>query len=169
LNRAPKDELGVGILRGEDFHVWDTKLGKIGILVDCDIDFPEPMRMLYLKGAEIVCWPFSWLERWLQLIPQIAVVRALENLCYLVGAGKCGTWKGSPYKGKDLITGEMPFPYPYSGNSVIAGPLADILACAGIIEEDCIVATLDLVRMRGYRKVLDFAGRRNVKAFKGLL
>jgi len=168
LNRAPKDELGVGILRGEDFHVWDTKLGKIGILIGGDIDFPESMRMLYLKGAEIVCWPFAWMLRWVQFVSQMAAVRACENLCYLVGAGKCGTWRG-PYKGVDVISGEIPYPFPHAGNSLVAGPLADILACAGIIEERCLITTLDLKPMRKYREVLDFAGRRNVKAFKDLI
>lgn len=45
--------------RGEDFPVFELDFAKIGILTCYDGWFPEPFRILALKGAEILVWPNS--------------------------------------------------------------------------------------------------------------
>ena len=42
------------------FMVWDTDLGRIGILICFDLRFPESARALALRGAEIICVPTGW-------------------------------------------------------------------------------------------------------------
>jgi predicted amidohydrolase len=42
---------------GQDFPVFDLDFGRIGILTCYDGLFPEPFRVLSLKGAEILIWP----------------------------------------------------------------------------------------------------------------
>lgn len=39
------------------FNVWNTKYGRIGTLICWDQWFPEPARILALKGAEILLYP----------------------------------------------------------------------------------------------------------------
>ena len=41
---------------GNEFPVFDLDFGTIGIMTCYDGYFPEPARILSLKGAEIVCW-----------------------------------------------------------------------------------------------------------------
>ena len=41
-------------LLGEESNVFDTKLGKIGMMICYDLFFPETARILALKGAEII-------------------------------------------------------------------------------------------------------------------
>ena len=41
-------------LAGDDFPVWDTPLGKIGILICADRSWPEAARTLRVRGAEII-------------------------------------------------------------------------------------------------------------------
>lgn len=42
------------ISRGSEFPVFQTKLGKIGIAICYDLEFPETARILRLNGAEII-------------------------------------------------------------------------------------------------------------------
>lgn len=42
---------------GKDLPVFDTHLGKVGLLICWDIVFPEPYGVLALKGAEIIFQP----------------------------------------------------------------------------------------------------------------
>jgi len=47
-------EVWAGITPGRDFPVFDTEIGKIGMLVCWDNTFPESSRVLAQRGAEIV-------------------------------------------------------------------------------------------------------------------
>ncbi|MCL5270126.1 MAG: carbon-nitrogen hydrolase family protein [bacterium] len=42
--------------KGDEFPVFDLDFGRIGILTCYDGYFPEPFRILSLKGAEILVW-----------------------------------------------------------------------------------------------------------------
>ena len=46
--------------RGKQYPVWDTPLGKIGIVICYDVCFPETVRLLALNGAEVVFVPAAW-------------------------------------------------------------------------------------------------------------
>lgn len=47
-------EFESGMVPGDDFEVFDTELGKIGMLICWDAYFPENARALALRGAEII-------------------------------------------------------------------------------------------------------------------
>ncbi|PAB60097.1 nitrilase-related carbon-nitrogen hydrolase [Anaeromicrobium sediminis] len=92
---------------GKEFPVYDTPLGKIGIMICYDVEFPEPSRIMALKGAEIVFVPAVWSipaeDRWhIDLSGN-----ALFNLFFMVGAnpvgdGSCGCSKVVHPSGKVL-------------------------------------------------------------------
>ena len=42
--------------RGDDFPVFTFDFGKVGIEICYDGWFPEPARILSLKGAELIVW-----------------------------------------------------------------------------------------------------------------
>lgn len=69
-----------GIEPGTELPVFDTDFGRIGMLVCWEHFFPEAVRTLALKGAELVLVPTHGfrLDR--------AAVRAMENGIYLVTA-----------------------------------------------------------------------------------
>lgn len=62
LENAPvKAETDHMVSPGEpDFDVFDTSIGKIGVIVDIDICALEIARIMSLKGVEIIFWPLSW-------------------------------------------------------------------------------------------------------------
>lgn len=55
----PNDELGV-YYHGDEYNVYDTPIGRIGLMICYDLDFPEPAREMALKGAEIICCGVQW-------------------------------------------------------------------------------------------------------------
>lgn len=55
----------------EEFPVFQTAIGKIGILICYDIEYPEPARRLWEKGAEIIFapmhfWNIAYLNKYVQ-------------------------------------------------------------------------------------------------------
>lgn len=67
---------------GTNYPVWDTALGKVGIMICYDAFFPEVARVLALKGAElIVCPAASCISQrdFNKYIP----ARAAENTVYV--------------------------------------------------------------------------------------
>ena len=69
-----------GCSPGDDFPVFKTDFGVVGILICYDSWFTETTRLLALKGAEIVLFPNAGYER--KLLP----ARAIDNNVYFVVA-----------------------------------------------------------------------------------
>jgi predicted amidohydrolase len=45
---------------GKEFPVFDTFVGKIGPIICADLEYPESVRVLALKGAEIITMSTAW-------------------------------------------------------------------------------------------------------------
>ena len=76
----PPSEAAVGIAPGKDYPVFDTKFGKVGLMVCYDGFFPEVARELSNRGAEVIAWPVYGCN------PLLAQARACENHVYLVSS-----------------------------------------------------------------------------------
>jgi predicted amidohydrolase len=53
----PIQEVESGYTPGRELPVFDTEFGKVGMLICHDTAFPEPARVLALKGVELVLLP----------------------------------------------------------------------------------------------------------------
>lgn len=76
----PRSEIEAGITPGHDYPVFETRLGKIGIMICYDGFFPEVARALTIKGAEVIAWPVWGCN------PMLAKARACENHVYVVSS-----------------------------------------------------------------------------------
>jgi predicted amidohydrolase len=76
----PHSEVDAGVAPGKDYPVFDTKIGKIGLMVCYDGFFPEVARELSSRGAEVIAWPVWGCN------PLLARARASENHVYLVSS-----------------------------------------------------------------------------------
>ena len=76
----PHGEVEKGIAAGSDYPVFDTKFGKVGLMVCYDGFFPEVARELSNRGAEVIAWPVWGCN------PRLATARACENHVYLVSS-----------------------------------------------------------------------------------
>lgn len=77
----PLCECERGVQGADDYPVFDTDFGKIGIMICWDQWFPEVSRILKLKGAEIIFVPTAGYA------PELSQARAVENGLYLVISG----------------------------------------------------------------------------------
>lgn len=76
----PRTEIEAGVAPGDEYPVFDTPLGKIGIMICYDGFFPEVARQLSLRGAEIIAFPVAGCN------PRLAAARAVENHVYVVSS-----------------------------------------------------------------------------------
>lgn len=81
----PRTEIEAGITPGTEYPVFDTKLGKIGLMICYDGFFPEPARQLAMRGAEIIAFPVAGCN------PLLAAARACENHVFLASSTYCDT------------------------------------------------------------------------------
>lgn len=116
------------------FRVWDTKIGKIGIMICYDWFFPESLRCLAIEGADIVAHPSNLV---LPYCPDSMHIRALENRVFTVTANRIGT--------EDRTSGK---PLKFIGQSVIASPRGEVLVKASAGNEEIIIADIDPLAAR---------------------
>ena len=84
-------------------RVWDTPLGRIGIMICMDAGYFEPARLLALAGADVLCFPTNWLG---EKSPSPAwSARAFENGCYLIAANRYGLERGVQFSGGSCVLG----------------------------------------------------------------
>ncbi len=76
----PRGEIEGGITPGDAYPVFETRIGKIGMMVCYDGFFPEVARRLSQNGAEIIAWPVWGCN------PLLAQARACENHVFLVSS-----------------------------------------------------------------------------------
>lgn len=76
----PRDEVAAGIAPGNEYPVFATRFGKLGIMVCYDGFFPEVARHLSNAGAEVIAWPVWGCN------PLLGAARACENHVYLVSS-----------------------------------------------------------------------------------
>ena len=69
----PRSEIEAGITPGHDYPVFDTRFGKVGMMICYDGFFPEVARALTIQGAEVIAWPVWGCN------PRLAAARACEN------------------------------------------------------------------------------------------
>ncbi|WP_163969690.1 carbon-nitrogen hydrolase family protein [Oceanobacillus halotolerans] len=84
---------------GDDFFVFDSAIGKIGIMICFDLDFPETARTLQLKGADIIVSPTNNMEPYQVYQDTFLKSRSMENeipivLCNRVGGERDLTFFG---------------------------------------------------------------------------
>ena len=76
----PRTEIDMGIVPGNEYPVFDTSFGKVGLMVCYDGFFPEVARELSNRGAEVIAFPVAGCN------PMLAQARACENHVYVVSS-----------------------------------------------------------------------------------
>jgi predicted amidohydrolase len=76
----PRAEIEGGVAPGHEYPVFETRFGKLGMMVCYDGFFPEVARQLTFNGAEVIAFPVWGCN------PNLASARACENHVYLVSS-----------------------------------------------------------------------------------
>ena len=128
------------------FEVVNTRYGRIGALVCWDQWFPEPARILALKGADVLLYPtaigseprypdFDSQGHWTRVMQG----HAAANMTPVVASNRIGREVG--------VEATLTF----YGSSFIAGPDGALLVQAGRTESAIITATVDFDLIRKQR------------------
>jgi predicted amidohydrolase len=117
---------------GYQTAVFDTELGKLGLIICYDIYFPEVTRLTRLKGAElIVCISASPGVR-RSFFEVLTVARAIENTAFLAFVNLAGIQDG----------------LQFWGGSRLVGPSGKILVQAKYDEDDFVMGEVNYPDIR---------------------
>ncbi|MCL5075829.1 MAG: carbon-nitrogen hydrolase [Chloroflexi bacterium] len=121
---------------GGEYPVFQTELGRFGLLICYDAGFPEAGRALALAGVEVIFIPSAWEIRDKDLWDVNTAARALDNLVFVVAANRVG----------------MEGTLHLFGNSKVVDPRGHVLAEAAMDREEVLVTTIDLDDIVKWRK-----------------
>ncbi len=76
----PRGEIEAGVVPGTEYPVFETSLGKIGMMICYDGFFPQVAQRLTDNGAEVIAWPVWGCN------PLLARARAAENQVAIVSS-----------------------------------------------------------------------------------
>lgn len=88
------------VCAGDKLSVFETRLGRVGILICFDLRPPEATRVLALEGADIVVLPTNWPVGAEVSADYIAIARAAENRVYIATCNRVGDESGFSFIGR---------------------------------------------------------------------
>ncbi|WP_373353904.1 nitrilase-related carbon-nitrogen hydrolase [Pseudoroseicyclus sp. CXY001] len=89
---TPYERQEMGLIPGEALPVFDTALGRIGVLICYDSEFPLLARAMVEAGAELLLVPsYTDLPAGATRVRQSCRARAIEQQCLIVNAPLLGT------------------------------------------------------------------------------
>lgn len=91
IHITPSEEYEWDIQGGNEIKVIETDVGKIGVQICYDVEFPEMTRKLAQDGMQILFVPFlTDTQNAYNRVRFCAQARAIENECYVAIAGNVG-------------------------------------------------------------------------------
>ncbi|MCP9627927.1 amidohydrolase [Rhodopseudomonas palustris] len=82
-------------------QVFDTELGRIGLLVCMDLHFFETARLEAIAGADVICHISNWLAE--RTPAPYWITRAFENSCYVIEANRWGLERTVQFSGGSCV------------------------------------------------------------------
>lgn len=151
------------------FRAWQTRYGKIGVLICWDQWYPEGARLTAMQGAQILFYPtaIGWHpgekqrngakqhDAW-ELIQRS---HAVANGCYVASVNRIG---------HELIAGVGGDGIEFWGQSFVAGTSGEMLGKASVNKEEILIVPVDLAQVDQTRTHWPFLRDRRIDAYGGI-
>ena len=148
------------------FRAWDTRFGKIGVLICWDQWYPEAARLTAMQGAELLFYPtaIGWHpsekekygEQQRDAWQTIQRSHAVANGCFVASVNRVG--HETPVGGDGI---------EFWGGSFVAGTSGEILSQAGL-DESVLLLEVDLGIVDTTRTHWPFLRDRRIDAYSGI-
>ncbi|MFT4415275.1 carbon-nitrogen hydrolase [Fredinandcohnia humi] len=146
------------------YPVFETKFGTIGVLICWDEWFPEPSRILSLKGADVIFYPsaigsepdhpdLDTSQTWMDAIR----AHGIHNNIFIAAVNRVGREASNE--------GYMEF----YGRSFISNPWGTVIQEASTKDDEIIMAELDFEEVKKARNILQFHRDRRPDSYGELL
>lgn len=148
------------------YTVWKTKYGTFGVLICWDEWFPEPARIMALKGADFIFYPsaigsepdnpdLDTSQTWMDAIRG----HGIHNNFYVCACNRVGREDAADGSGF----------MEFYGRGFVSDPWGNILAEGKRDEEDIILAELKLDEIKRARDILQFHRDRRVDSYSEIM
>jgi N-carbamoylputrescine amidase len=147
------------------FRAWDTRYGRIGVLICWDQWFPEAARLTALQGAGIIFFPtaIGWhpeepaklQAKQTAAWETIQRSHAVANGCFVASVNRIGHER-LPAGGEGI---------KFWGGSFVAGTSGEILAKASSDQEEILYAEVDPAQVDDTRTHWPFLRDRRIDAY----
>lgn len=149
LHITPTEKEAWNVEPGDGVQVFDTPYGTIGLLTCYDIEFPEIVRMVRAKGADVIFCPSCTDDRHgFYRVRYCCHARAVENQVYIVTTGTVGSLRKVDFMranyGQAAIITPNDIPFPPRGILCEGDENSDMLITA-----DLDLSLLEEVRAAG--------------------
>lgn len=147
LHITPTEREEWNVDPGDEVAVFETEYGKIGLLTCYDIEFPEIVRIVRARGADVVFCPSCTDDRHgFHRVRYCCHARAVENQIYIVTTGTVGSLRRVDFMranyGQAAVLTPNDIPFPPRG-----------ILCEGEINADMLItADLDLSLLEDVRR-----------------
>lgn len=148
------------------YLVFNSKYGKFGVLICWDEWFPEPSRILALKGADWIFYPsaigsepdnpdLDTSQTWVDAIRG----HGIHNNFYVCACNRIGREDAADGSGF----------MEFYGRGFVSDPWGNMLVDGKRNEEDLIMAEIDLDEIKRARDILQFHRDRRVDSYNEIL
>jgi N-carbamoylputrescine amidase len=144
------------------YRVWNTRFGRIGVLICWDQWYPEAARLTALAGAEILFYPtaIGWLSREKAALGQaqhcgwetVQRGHAVANGCYVAAVNRTGHQDDTEFWGQ----------------SFVANPYGEIVAKASVEKEEILIVPVDKGAVEDFRRIWPFFRDRRIDTYSPL-
>jgi N-carbamoylputrescine amidase len=141
------------------YRVWDTKFGKLGVLVCWDQWYPEAARLTAMQGAEILFYPtaIGWLKSEKAELGKaqhcawetVQRGHAVANGCFVAAVNRVGVEEESEFWGQ----------------SFVANPYGEIIAKGSSSDDEILIVPVDRKAVEDFRRIWPFFRDRRIDSY----
>ncbi|MCW2598412.1 MAG: putative amidohydrolase [Frankiales bacterium] len=157
---------------GDDWPVFETPFGRIGMLICYDKAVPESCRELTLRGADILVMSTAWPllpghgsgedNLWVQQYDAFERVRAMENGRWFVSSNLIGELGGIEFFGMSQIISPVGEVVVTTGTETVGLVTAEIDVFGGMADARAAMGGAFLIRDRRPDTYLALSGEREI-------